>query len=136
MSKFKDQLIKIGNSKPELRDDLRPVIAHLEKAARRSDTLDSKLEIFHMNVLGKIKWHLEKAGYEVTPDGPARRGFISPEGEEGFFRASVSATWPNRGSNLVMVRVYFENFPNEALEFDGDTDPSDIAEQVSRLIIL
>lgn len=33
MSKLKNQLIRLGNTNPELRKDLKPVLAHLDKQA-------------------------------------------------------------------------------------------------------
>jgi hypothetical protein len=67
---LKDQLIKLGYEKPELRDNLRPILATLDKAAHsgHSDSLHTPSGTWgaaHTPDLAALAWF----GYAVAPAG-------------------------------------------------------------------
>lgn len=78
MKNLKKQLIRLGNTNPDLRKHLRPILDKISKKKWSLKTREEKLQVIKM-VQSKLKRELNRlAGVLTVEEGPSLRGYMSP----------------------------------------------------------
>lgn len=133
---FKDQLIKLGKVRPELRPHIRPVLAELEKEATEKFTVHgnslesftSNLELQYLTMLAgdiyAFMWGNRKL--DVTPEHDPKSGVVTTD--EGW---AVQVTRGRSERKPIAVHILDENNRTAAsIEFVGNESTTMITKKV------